>query len=196
MPPASETGFFNSTVWIGFRVTSCRTGRTCSILLPPAAATGCFQAYPVPALRRETGLAGELPLLTPACERIPALRARLPAVQRPGRIVPPLRHKGNGGVAQEFDLPDDAVAAAMLSPAPAASPYGVAAHPERICVFERFNRGVQGVGEMGVDGVFPIAPGASAHAAARCLVVGVWAALPGACAVVHAPDGEVVHRAA
>ena len=78
----------------------------------------------------------------------------------------------------------------------AAAPDGVAAHPERIGVLERFYRGVQGVGEMGVDGVFACAPGAPAHAAARGLIIGVWTALPGPRAVVHAPHREVVHRAA
>src|SRR5207247_10035621 len=117
-------------------------------------------------------------------QEVAARRARRAAARPGGRVRSALRDDGGPARLERFELPYDALAAAVRTCAARVEAKRVPAHPERIRELERLGRCGERVRHRHVYAGGPVGARARALAAADRLVVGE--------ALV--PEGEVVHR--
>src|SRR5271167_2525139 len=146
-----------------------------------SSSTGRFDAYPLAGLERAGELAGQ----SAPVELVAAALPRLAAVGPSGRVAAALGDQREGHLRERFDLPHDAVAAAMEPAAAGAAAQGVLGDAQREFALERLDGRVQGVAHRDVHAARAVGVRAGALAAAEGLVVGEE----------RVPEREVVHRA-
>src|SRR5579884_162098 len=162
----------------------------------PTSSTGGFNPDALSPLQSGASLFGNRMLRTILPnDQIAAGSTIATSIEPVRTALAPIREQRYVGIAQQLQLADDPVTAAMLSRSSTVRAQRVTGHPKRVRVLQRFGWSVERIRHVGVYAGDTVLRWTCSHAARDCLVIGERLAVARVIFWEQSTNREIVHGA-